>query len=94
MKRFNTKKQARKERRTVKELEEFLRSAEQERVATITVGSCQIRGTIRKTGSSTLEFIERLPAGTERESIRIVLSPPDNFYLYAQSKVNEEEQDG
>jgi len=90
MRRFDAKKQRRKERLNDKALEEFSRSEEQEHEATITVGNRQVTGVIRKTGPSSLEFIERLPAGTERKLIRIVMSPPDNFFQYASSKATEE----
>ena len=90
MKRFDLKKQRRKERRNDKALEEFSRSTATEREATITIGNRQVKGVLRKKGPSSLEFTERLAAGIERKPLQLVLTQRDNFFQYAESKVNDE----
>lgn len=82
MKRFNLKKQARKQRRNDKALEEFSRSTATERHATITIGNRQVSGTLRKTGPSTLEFTEHTLAGSTAKPLRLEMSQRDNYFKF------------
>lgn len=83
MKRFDAKKQRRKERRNDKALEEFSKSAEQEREATVTIGNRQVRGVLRKKGPLTLEFTERLPAGSTGKPVQLELAQRDNYFKFS-----------
>lgn len=89
MKRFNLKKQARKQRRNDKALEEFSRSTATERHATITIGNRQVSGTLRKTGPSSLEFTEHTCAGSTAKPLRLEMSKRDNYFQFIDKKLAE-----
>lgn len=80
--RFNPKKHARNEKRKSKSFEEFSRSKDDEREATITIGGQQIKGVIAKESPSGFVFVERIPAhpshvllaGNQRQPIRLNVS--------------------
>ena len=89
MKRFNLKKQARKERRNEKALEEFSRSTATERHATITIGNRQVSGTLRKTGPSTLEFTEHTLAGSTAKPLQLKMAKRDNYFKFVERTLAE-----
>lgn len=89
MKRFDAKKQRRKERRNDKALEEFSRSTATEREATVTIGNRQVRGVLSKKGPSTLEFTERLAAGSTGKPLQLLLTQRDNYFKFVERKLEE-----
>lgn len=89
MKRFNLKKQARKQRRNDKALEEFSRSTATERHATITIGNRQVSGTLRKTGPSTLEFTEHTLAGSTAKLLQFEMVKRDNYFKFVECTLVE-----
>ncbi|MFA5053274.1 MAG: hypothetical protein WC565_04410 [Parcubacteria group bacterium] len=89
MKRFNLKKQARKQRRNDKALEEFSRSTATERHATITIGNRQVSGTLRKTGPSTLEFTEHTLAGSTAKPLQLKMAKRDNYFKFVERTLAE-----